>query len=472
MTIRRKYGLVLLIIFIVSLLSFNIFIDKLFEKNFKNIITTDMKIIYSSSLKNLDDYMIINNIRKDNLTVNDLNNKSIKFIVDRVGCEGVLFNLNKEVIATGIKGEGEIDFNKLYRIPKSFDLVKDNKTIIDIEQEGEEILGRLSYSVYGKDEEAIGIIVLTKDYSSEFIRNNNTKKLVNIIVSIMFILILTSIYYLSSNIVKPIIILKDKLSEISKGKYPKKIEVKSRDEIGVLVNSFNIMSERLKKKDEQEKNFFRNVTHELKTPLTNISGYAQILEDENFEDKEFRKKALSRIRSESNRMHDMVLSLLNISKQSSDLKEYNYEKINLKSIINGLIDIRTLDLKEKNLKITFSGEPYTLIGNKQYIKILFSNLIDNAIKYSSEETTIKIKIEEMSEFVQFSILSKGKVIPVELKEKIFEAFVRVEEKGFSSKNSNGLGLYICKNIVAAHGGLIELNLNKNESEFIVKLPKG
>ncbi|NLZ33393.1 MAG: HAMP domain-containing histidine kinase [Clostridiales bacterium] len=472
MTIRGKFGLVLLIIFIISLLSFNIFIDKLFEKNFKNIITEDVKIIYSSSIKNLEDYILLNNIKKDSLTVKDLNNKLINFIVDRIGCEGVIYNLDKEVIAIGIKNEKQIDLNKLYKIPNSFDLVKDNKTVVDIEEEGEEILGKLSYSIYGKESEPIGIIVLIKDYSSEFIRNNNTKNLVNTIVSIMFILILTSVYYLSSNIVKPIIILKDKLSEISKGKYPNKIEVKSRDEIGVLVNSFNIMSEKLKKKDEQEKSFFRNVTHELKTPLTNISGYAQILEDENFDDIEFRKKALNRIISESNRMHDMVFSLLNISKQSSDLEEYNYEKINLKNIINELLDIRTLDLKGKNLKINFSSKDHILIGNKQYIKILFSNLIDNAIKYSSKETTIKIKLEEINEFIQFSILSKGKVIPVDLKDKIFEAFVRVENKGFSSKNSNGLGLYICKNIIAAHGGLIELNLNKDESEFIVKLPKG
>lgn len=342
MTIRGKFGLVLLIIFIISLLSFNIFIDKLFEKNFKNIITEDVKIIYSSSIKNLEDYILLNNIKKDSLTVKDLNNKFINFIVDRIGCEGVIYNLDKEVIAIGIKNEKQIDLNKLYNIPNSFDLVKDNKTVVDIEEEGEEVLGKLSYSIYGKESEPIGIIVLIKDYSSEFIRNNNTKNLVNTIVSIMFILILTSVYYLSSNIVKPIIILKDKLSEISKGKYPNKIEVKSRDEIGVLVNSFNIMSEKLKKKDEQEKSFFRNVTHELKTPLTNISGYAQILEDENFDDIEFRKKALNRIISESNRMHDMVLSLLNISKQSSDLEEYNYEKINLKNIINELLDIRHL----------------------------------------------------------------------------------------------------------------------------------
>lgn len=71
--------------------------------------------------------------------------------------------------------------------------------------------------------------------------------------------------------VKPIIMLKDKVSEISKGKYPDKLEVKSKDEIGVLVNSFNLISEKLRIKDEQEKNIFRNITHELKTPLTSIS---------------------------------------------------------------------------------------------------------------------------------------------------------------------------------------------------------
>lgn len=141
----------------------------------------------------------------------------------------------------------------------------------------------------------------------------------------------------------------DKVSEISKGKYPDKLPVKSMDEIGVLVQSFNIMNEKLRLKDEQEKAIFRNITHELKTPLASISGYAQILRDNEVKE-EFKNKALNRIVSESNRMHELVVTLLNISKQSSDLEEYSFEKVNIKEIINDSISIHLPEIREKDTR--------------------------------------------------------------------------------------------------------------------------
>ena len=103
--------------------------------------------------------------------------------------------------------------------------------------------------------------------------------------------------------------------------------------------------------------------------------------------------------------------------------------------------------------------------------MLFSNLIDNGIKYSYENTSITIETKEENETFQFSILTKGKKIPIEFKDKIFDPFIKIEEKGFSSKDSNGLGLYICKNIVLGHKGSIEVTLNNDETKFIVNLPK-
>ncbi|WP_366033111.1 ATP-binding protein [Clostridium sp.] len=110
-------------------------------------------------------------------------------------------------------------------------------------------------------------------------------------------------------------------------------------------------------------------------------------------------------------------------------------------------------------------------GNKEFLKILISNLIDNGIKYSYENTEVKIETKEDNTQFQFSILTTGKKIPIDFKDKIFEPFVRIEEKGFSSKDSNGLGLYICKNIVLGHKGTIEAEINDDITKFIVNLPK-
>ncbi|WP_291649134.1 HAMP domain-containing protein [Clostridium sp.] len=236
-----------------------------------------MSNIYKVSAKNLEDYIIINNIKKENMLKDDFNNKVMKFIVERVNCQGIFYSLDGGVLATGITNERVIDLNILKEMPFSFDLAKNNKSVVDIESKNGNIIGKLSSPIYGKDNENIGVLVLIKDYTSEYLRNKNIKNLVNVIVLTLFLLIFISIYFLSSTIIRPIIILKDKISQISIGNYPEKINKTSKDEIGVLINTFNNMSEKLKLKDEQEKNIFRNITHELKTPLTNISGYAQIL---------------------------------------------------------------------------------------------------------------------------------------------------------------------------------------------------
>ena len=462
LTIRKKYGLVLLLIFLASIIFFNSLMDNFFEKEFKKLIKNDMENIYHVSSKNLQDYMMLNSIEKSSINIKNFDNKMIRFLVERINTQGAFYDLNGKVISTGTSNENIIDLNIIKDLPASFDEVKNNKTMLDIESENGSILGKLSIPIYRNYSEQIGTLVLIKDYSEDYIRNINIKKLVNSIVLLLFLAIFISIYFILSKIIKPIIILKDKISEISIGTYPEKIQNKSNDEIGVLIDSFNNMSERLKIKDEQEKNIFRNITHELKTPLTNISGYAQILRSDDFNDEEFKISALDRIISESNRMHEMVISLLDMSKQSSDLKEYSFEEVNIKNIIEDLLIIKYPKIIERKLKIISNISKETIRGNKQYLTILFSNLIDNGIKYSYENTNIIMEIEEESETLKFSILTKGKKIPIEFKDKIFDPFVKIEEKGFSSKDSNGLGLYICKNIVLGHRGKIEVVLNNDE----------
>lgn len=471
LTIRRKYAIVLAMIFVISLGSFNLFINKFFYERFKEYVYEDMRQNYEVSSKNFQDYILINNIERDNVFNEELIDNTLKFIVDRVYCQAVLFDFDGDVLATGVTGEEEIDIELLTKLPKSFDLAKDNKTVLDIERKDGQIYGELSYCIYGNEYEPIAVITLVKDYSGEYDRNITNKNLINIIVVILFSMIFAAVYFLSSKMVKPIIILKDKVSEIAKGKYPEKLPVTSNDEIGLLVTSFNIMSEKLRLKDEQEKRIFRNITHELKTPLTSISGYAQILRDSELSDEEFKYKALNRIITESNRMHDLVVTLLDISKQSSDLEEFSFKQVNLKNIIEEIIEIQLPKIKEKDLSILGEYCDGIVNGNKQYLTVLISNLIDNGIKYSSAKSNILINLIQEDDNVIFSIATEGKEIPIEMKEKIFEPFIKIEKEGFSSKTSHGLGLYICKNIVIAHNGDIQLNLNKNISKFIVKIPR-
>lgn len=469
-TIRRKFAMALCVIFIVATISFNLFLVKFFEGNFRDYILNDMNEIYKVSIKNLDDYYLINNISKISVDEDSFNNKTISFLVQRVNCQGVFYNINGEIIASSIIGGKETNLSILRKLPKSFETVKYNKTAVDIENKIDGVFAKLSYPIYGQGTNVVGIIVLIKDYSDELNRNKEIKNIVNIIVIGFFTIIYLVVYCLISRIIKPIITLKEKVSEISSGVYPQEVEIKSKDEIGVLINSFNIMINRLRKKDEQEKNIFRNITHELKTPLTNISGYAQILREEDFNNEDFRIKALDRIVFESKRMHELVMTLLNISKQSSDLEQYSFEEVNLDEIIRESLELQFPKINEKGLIISKENNVDKVNGNKEYLSILINNLMDNAIKYSNIKTKVIINTIIDEEYVRFSVLTEGKCISEDMVQKIFEPFVKIENQGFTSKTSHGLGLYICKNIVKGHNGFIEVKVNGNISEFIVKIP--
>lgn len=468
LTIRRKYGIVLSVIFIVFIIISNMILNKFFYRNFKEYITNDMEKNYEVSFSSLNDYLAINNIDKNEMIVSNLNNNVINFILNRVYCQGALYDLNGNLLLKGTIDENELDLNIYGISEETLNIVKDNKAIIDIERRSDSIIGKVSYLIYGKNKQPIGVMMLTNNYEKEYMRNKNINKLVNYIFTGLFLIILVSIYFLSSKIVNPLILLKNKVSEVGKGSYPSKINITSNDEVGVLVDSFNLMSEKLKKKDEQEKNIFRNITHELKSPITSISGYAQILSEDNFQDEEFKAIAIKRIVFECKRMNELVGTLLDISKQISDLEDYAFENVNLKYILNDIVQANLISIKEKSLEIINETNDISINGNRQYLYILVNNLVENAIKYSNYNSKIIIELKNSNEHKIFSISSQGKEIPIEKKESIFEPFVKVDTTSKNKKNSHGLGLYICKNIVEAHNSTIEVEVDGNKSKFIVK----
>lgn len=468
LTIRRKYGIVLSVIFIVFIIISNIILNRFFYRNFKEYITNDMEKNYQVSLSSLNDYLAINNIYKDELTLKNLNNNIINFILKRAYCQGALYDLNGNLLSKGRINENEVDLNIYGISEETLNTVKENKAIIDIERRSDSIIGKVSYLIYGKNKQPIGIMMLTNNYEKEYIRNENINRLVNYIFTGLFLIIIISIYFLSSKIVTPLILLKNKVSEVGKGNYPSKINITSNDEVGVLVDSFNLMSEKLKKKDEQEKNIFRNITHELKSPITSISGYAQILSEDNFQDEEFKAIAIKRIVLECNRMNELVGTLLDISKQISDLEDYSFKNVDLKYILNNVLQTNLIRINEKSLEIISEANDVSINGNKQYLYILLNNLVENAVKYSNNNSKIVIELKKFNENIIFSILSDGKAISIEKKESIFEPFVKVDINSKNKKNSHGLGLYICKNIVESHNGKIEVEVDGNKSKFIVK----
>ena len=425
-----------------------------------------MRETYFKGIKTLDDYFYFNNINAENISLGDLN-RFPSFLSNRINLNSIIFDLENNPLGVGMISE-EIKLDELYEVPENIDLVKENKSIVELDR-NENVIGKLIYGVY-KSDDLIGKMVVIKDYTATFDNDEATKNLIIKLITIMYFILFLGIYFIISKITKPIETLKNSLRGITEGNYSE-IENNSKDEIGELITTFNFMSTKLKKKESQEKMLFRNITHELKTPLTSISGYAQILKDE--VDEEFKNKSLDRIISESNRMHGLIVSILDISKQSSDLEEYGVETVSLLELINENIEKLSskIKLKELDFDLKTLGEGFKMIGNKYYINVLIGNLIDNAIKYSFENSKIKLKLREEENKLVFSIENEGQAIDEELRNKIFEPFTKGSTSAFANKTSSGLGLYIAKNIVDSHRGEIICESNENKSKFILKFPK-
>jgi len=222
---------------------------------------------------------------------------------------------------------------------------------------------------------------------------------------------------------------------------------------GVIV--FTDITE-LRKLEQVRKDFVANVSHELHTPLTSIIGYVDTLIESKIEDENTQNKFLKIIKSEADRLALLLKDLLNLSKV--DGRKFNLKPGNLNKIIFKIIEILKDNAKEKNIKIQTDIEdmlPMVLMIPEQIEQVLI-NLIDNAIKYTSEEGKIIIKSYAKDNRVYVEIKDNGIGIPREDQERIFERFYRVDKARSRAMGGTGIGLSIVNNIIKGHNSEISI----------------
>ncbi len=212
----------------------------------------------------------------------------------------------------------------------------------------------------------------------------------------------------------------------------------------------------------KQKQFIADASHELKTPLSVIIASSEALENNPKE-----KKWLKNIKSESERMNNLITDLLEMAKSENGLKEqYVVENLS-KAVERGVLTFESL-IFEKNIKLDYDIQKNIILScNANQIKQLVSILIDNSIKHSSQKGEIIIKLKKEKGNIIFSVTNKGKEIPKEEREKIFERFYRADESRNRNNNRYGLGLAIAKNIVTNHNGIIQVNCEKGYTTFKV-----
>ncbi|MDT8977869.1 HAMP domain-containing sensor histidine kinase [Paenibacillus sp. chi10] len=230
--------------------------------------------------------------------------------------------------------------------------------------------------------------------------------------------------------------------------------MKSRDEIGVLANNFNEMAavvedkiSDLERLNEQKQRFIDNFTHELKTPLTSIIGYANFMRTTKYNEEVF-LDGLNVIYSEGKRLESLSLKLMDLIL----LQEDRFEMVphELEAIVAEIRPALEIMAKEKGICIVTDCEEGSLLVDPDLIKVLIYNLVDNAIKASTENQTVELHTFWRGSHYIVQIADQGIGIAEEHRDKIFEPFYMADKARTRSSNGAGLGLSICQSVARLH----------------------
>ena len=278
--------------------------------------------------------------------------------------------------------------------------------------------------------------------------------------------------FMSSWIGSPLRRLSDGARQIESGSYPV-LEKEGPREIQKLAESFNQMSRRVQQTEESQKDFLANVSHELKTPLTSIQGFAQSILDGAASTPQELMQAASVIYDESSRMHRLVIDLLTLSRLEEGTVGMHTGPVNLSMIMDQLDEKLHPQIQSADLKIEKHISPDLIVfGDGDRLAQVFTNLLDNAIKFTPSGGTISIELKQEQNTILACVSDTGVGIPDMEEARIFERFYQVDKsrRGGSSRGI-GLGLAIARQIVLSHNGEIWATSQPGKgSTFFVRLP--
>lgn len=233
-----------------------------------------------------------------------------------------------------------------------------------------------------------------------------------------------------------------------------------------------IKNERLARENEQKKDeLIVYLVHDIKTPLTSMIGYLSLLSEIKDMPQEQRNRYIGIALDKSYRLEYLINELFDVARFNSEKIVLEKEEINLNLMLEQIADDFYPTLKEMNKKINFTSDEKTILyADPDKLSRVFNNLIKNAVNYSKENTDIDISILNKENQATVKITNKGKQIPKEKLDKIFEKFYRLDSSRTSKTGGSGLGLAIAKEIVELHGGRIYAESDMKETTFSVILP--
>lgn len=296
----------------------------------------------------------------------------------------------------------------------------------------------------------------------------------------LFILLSSILFYLLTfPKIKYIGEISKGLSNIANGNLSFRIEKKGNDEISNIALNINIMADKVQEKIDDERKLetskqelIVNIAHDLRTPLTSILGYMDMLEKEEYKNYEEMKKYINVVLTKSQNLKCLTDNLFMVSKLSSNNINLNLQAVCLNELLEQIVDEYFPIFEEKTLQLSAEISDKKIIVNidiELFIR-LFDNLLSNALKYSNKPSTVLVNLENYAKNAVISIKNPSPFMSHEDMDKLFERFYRVDKSRSNSNESSGLGLAISKNIVELHGGSIFAKYIDESVTFVINVP--
>lgn len=303
--------------------------------------------------------------------------------------------------------------------------------------------------------------------------DETNRVLKNQVIYLLIVVIFLSIIiasFISRNITRPIFEITKKARKLSKGDYGVVFEKNGINEIDELSETLNSAKNEMLKIDDYRRDLMANVGHDLKTPLTLIKSYAEMVRDITYKDDEKRCDHLNVIINESDRLNELVNDIIELSKFEASVEDLNIERFDLVEEVKNIISkFKILELTE-NYNFVYNGpeKAYVKADKKKMNRAIY-NLINNAINYTGDDQTVFVKISKKYEGLKVEIIDTGKGIDEETIKHVWNRYYKTEKKHKRSKIGTGLGLSIAREIFEGHNFVygVESTIGKGTDFYFI-----
>lgn len=279
-------------------------------------------------------------------------------------------------------------------------------------------------------------------------------------------------FWITRWVVAPLQRISKAAHAITTGEY-QPIPLEGPTEVKELGQAFNDMAARVQNSQRSQRDFVANVSHELKTPLTSIQGFAQAILDGTANTPEALQQAGNVIFTEASRMYRLVLDLLDLARLDAGIADLQRSPLDMTAILNNVVDKMTPQARQAQVDLTSNVAAIPpIMGDADRLSQVFTNLVDNALKYTPAGGHVTVKAGQIDGKIEVSISDSGAGISPDELPHIFERFYQTDKsRPGGSRHGVGLGLAIAHDIVQAHHGSIEVTSTPGKgSTFVVKIP--